>query len=61
MRTALDPELEGQGGAYFDRLERAKLAPVAEDRTLAQEVWSMTESLVAGARHRVAHAEARAR
>lgn len=50
VRAALDPELAEVKGAYFERLDRAMLAPVAEDRQLAGDVWSCTQALVVQAR-----------
>ncbi|MCH9682927.1 MAG: SDR family NAD(P)-dependent oxidoreductase [Deltaproteobacteria bacterium] len=50
VAAALDPELDGVKGAYFDKTRRADLAPVACDLPLAERLWARTEALLTRAR-----------
>lgn len=60
VQAALDPAWAGVKGAYFDRQDRAMLAPVAEDQQLASRVWACTQELVAEARRGKGDARRRA-
>ncbi|RKU46839.1 hypothetical protein DL546_008063 [Coniochaeta pulveracea] len=43
---ALDPELKGVSGAYFEDCQVAKAAEYSQDREAARKLWTLSEELV---------------
>ena len=43
---ATSPDVKGITGKYFDKCAAVQLAPLAEDRRLAQQLWEWSESAV---------------
>ncbi len=51
---ATDPELVTSTGRYYEKLREARCNPLADDPTLASELWTRTEAAIAGAERRAA-------
>ena len=49
LRCATDPELAGESGRYYVKSREAPCNPLANDATLARELWSRTEAAIAAA------------
>jgi hypothetical protein len=45
LRLAIDPELDGVSGAYFDGLEEAVADPQAYDPDARRRLWELSEHL----------------
>ncbi len=45
VRLAIDSELEGVSGKYFDVMKESPLAPNAQDPELAKRLWNLSEKL----------------
>ena len=47
LLVATHPSLEGVGGHYFSDCQIAKTIPQGEDEALAEELWRITEAIIA--------------
>ncbi|XP_059223835.1 retinol dehydrogenase 13-like [Stomoxys calcitrans] len=47
LYLALDPELEGVSGGYYDRMTRPRIAKKARDDEMADWLWKKSEEMVA--------------
>jgi dehydrogenase/reductase SDR family protein 13 len=48
LYCAIDPDLAGRTGRYYDRCREARPNPLTEDAELARELWTRTEAAVSG-------------
>ena len=48
LLVATHPLLEGIGGHYFSDCQIAETIPQGEDESLAEELWGVTETIIAG-------------
>ena len=48
IRVASDPLLEKVSGQYFEKEEMAKYNRLVDEEKMAEEMWTMTEKLIAG-------------
>ena len=48
IQLASDESLNAVTGKYFDQTKRVDCSPQADDKTLREKLWSVSESLVAG-------------
>jgi NAD(P)-dependent dehydrogenase (short-subunit alcohol dehydrogenase family) len=51
VRLAMDPELEGVSGKFFDRKQETAASPQAYDAEARSALWELSERLVWGCRH----------
>lgn len=52
VHCATAPELAGVSGRYYEKLHEARCNPLADDATLARELWTRTEAAIAEADRR---------
>lgn len=48
LYCAASPEVAGVSGRYYDRCREARTNPLAENESLARELWDRTERAIAG-------------
>ena len=54
LYCATAPELAGVSGRYYEKVREARCNPLADDATLARELWTRTEAAIAEADRRAA-------